>query len=120
MALASGFLLEVIGAGPRAIDDRLTRPLDEGLAQKPGCVPSPMDPDAAAALFFDWSHPAVVLQVRGFGVTAAVGPKGCQQSRAQGGAGAGQVPKQTRIGMFDKGLMDQFIVLSDVFLKGFQ
>lgn len=51
--VARAFLLQVIGLGPGTLGDGLPGSLDKRLAQKPGCIPSSVDPELMTAAFGD-------------------------------------------------------------------
>lgn len=68
MPLAFSFHAFVIALGPSASNDPLSGPLHQALPHENGCLPSPMGPELAAALFPHRRQTGVFLETGGIGM----------------------------------------------------
>src|SRR6266540_5355460 len=94
MFFARAFLTSIVGFGPIAIDDGLSRPFHQTLAQELWRIPAPVGADLAPAFFAYRSDPGIFLEGRRVGITLKQIAKGDEQPRGQRRTGTRQSPEK--------------------------
>ena len=113
VAFAAFFLLGIVSGGPGGIVEGLVGPFDKGLAEEARCVPTPVDPFAAATFLGNRGDAAEHLKVVWQREAVALGTEGNEQARGQSGAGAWKVAEQMSVGMVGKDVLDLGLVEFD-------
>src|ERR1041384_2754981 len=117
MGFALGDHILVVGSGPRAVNDRLSGPFHESLAQELRGLPAPVSPKLMSAFFPHRGHPGELLQTGRIRMDGAKGAKSRAQTRGQGRASSGQMAEQVHLGMLGEGLFDLGIQFGNVTVK---
>lgn len=94
MFLSGAFLLSIVSVGPIAIDDGLSGPFDQALAEELGRIPAPVGPDLAPTFFAHGSDPRIFLKGGRIGVALEQIAEGDEQPRGQRPTGPGKLPEQ--------------------------
>lgn len=97
---ALGFVALVKGFCPEGPGDGLADPLDEALAEEGGADEAPMHPALLAAAFGDRGDAGILLHRSRVGEALSVLSEGCEQTRGQSGASAGELLEDGGIGEF--------------------
>ena len=87
----------------------------KALAQELGAGQTPMDPVGFAAAFGDWGNAGQHLDLGGTFEAVAIGTKGRQQARSQGGASSREAVKQGVVIVLLEAVLELLIKLLDGF-----
>ena len=107
--------LVVEGASPSGEQNGLSGKLMKALAQELGAGQTPMDPVGFAAAFGDRGNAGQHLNLGGTFEAVAIGAKGRQQARSQGGAGSREAVKQGVVIVLLEAVFELLIKLLDGF-----
>lgn len=119
MMCFSTFDLEFIkGASPGGSAEGVMSELMEGLSEKGGASPSPMDPGGIAATLGDGGDAGVLLKVFREGETGAIGAEGGQKTWGHDLSGAWEVGKEKGIGMGVEEGLNGLVIALDGLVEG--